>query len=70
MLHGDDGQKFKANVMVLMTKTKSGKKSEKCNQCDYVSFGAGDLRRHLKIHSGEKSEKCNQCDYAIFRQNS
>ena len=36
----------------------------KCNQCDFASSGAGDLRTHLKTHSGEKSNKCNQCDYA------
>ena len=33
---------------------------EKCNHCDYVFSGAGNLRAHLKIHSGEKSNKCNQ----------
>ena len=38
--------------------------SNKCNQCDFVSSRAGDLRRHLKTHSGEKPNKCNQCDYA------
>ena len=42
----------------------SGEKSNKCNQCDYASYHAGDLRRHLKRHSGEKSNKCNQCNYA------
>ena len=42
----------------------SGEKSNKCNQCDYASSRAGDLRRHLKTHTGEKSNKCNQCDYA------
>ena len=40
------------------------KKSNKCSQCNYASFQAGNLRRHLKTHSGEKSNKCNQCDYA------
>ena len=39
-------------------------KIKKCNQCDYASSEAGDLRRHLKTHSGEKSNKCNQCDFA------
>ena len=29
----------------------SGEKSNKCNQCDYASYHAGDLRRHLKRHS-------------------
>ena len=42
----------------------SGEKSNKCNQCNYASFHAGDLRTHLKTHSGEKPNKCNQCDYA------
>ena len=38
--------------------------SNKCNQCDYASSQAGNLRIHLKTHSGEKSNICNQCDYA------
>ena len=38
-------------------------KPNKCNQCDYASSQAGDLRKHLKTHNGEKSNKCNQCDY-------
>ena len=42
----------------------SGEKTNKCNQCDFVSSQASNLRRHLKTHSGEKSNKCNQCDYA------
>ena len=42
-------------------------KSNKCNQCNYASSQAGNLRTHLKIHSGEKSYKCNQCDYASSR---
>ena len=37
---------------------------KKCNQCDYASSQAGDLRIHLKTHNGENSNKCNQCDYA------
>jgi len=49
-------------------KTHSGEKSNKCNQCDYASSEAGDLRRHLKTHSGEKLNKCNQCDYASSRE--
>ena len=35
-----------------------------CNQCDYASSQAGNLRTHMKTHSGEKSKKFNQCDYA------
>ena len=37
---------------------------DKCSQCNYASFRAGNLRTHLKTHSGEKSNKCNQCDFA------
>ena len=48
----------------LMTKTCLLKRSNKCNQCEYASSQASNLRRHLKAHTGEKSNKCNQCDYA------
>ena len=44
-----------------VTKTGQGKKSNKCNRCDYVCTDS--LRRHLKTYTGEKSKKCNQCDY-------
>ena len=47
--------------------THSGEKLHKCNQCDFPSSQADDLRRHLKTHSGEKSNKCNQCDFASFQ---
>ena len=42
-------------------------KSNKCNQCDYQSSEAGNLKRHLKMHSGEKSYKWNQCNYTSYR---
>ena len=48
-------------------KIHSGEKSNKCNQCDYASYQAGDLMRHLKIHSGEKFNKCSQCEFASSR---
>ena len=35
----------------------------KCNQCDYASSRARDLKRHLKTHGGEKSNKCKQCNF-------
>ena len=44
-------------------KTDNVIKSNKCNQCNYASSRAGNLRKHLKTHSGEKSNKCNQCGF-------
>ena len=53
------------NVKVTMKETnKDGGKSNTCDQYEYTSFQAGDLKRDFKTHSGEKSNKCNQCDYA------
>ena len=48
----------------LMQPCHSGEKPYKCNNCDYASAWAGDLKKHLKTHSGEKPYKCNHCDYA------
>ena len=48
-------------------KTYSGEKLNKCNQCDFTSSRADNLRRHMKIHSGEKSNKCNQGEFASSR---
>ena len=45
-------------------KTHTGEKSDKCNQCDFASSKAGNLRTHLKTHSGEKSNKCSERDFA------
>ena len=47
-------------------KTHSGEKSNKCNECNYASSQAGDLRKHLEKHSGEKSNKCNECKLALY----
>ena len=45
-------------------KTHTGKKPNKCNQCDYASYEAVGLRNHLsKIHGGEKTKKGSKCDY-------
>ena len=39
-------------------------KSNECNQCDFASIEAGNLKKHLETHSGEKPNKCSQCDFA------
>ena len=41
-------------------KAHNGEKSNKCDQCDFASSQAGNLRRHLKSHSREKLNKLNQ----------
>ena len=56
-----------ANVKILKKIINNDTKSNKCNQCDFPSSQAGDLRKHLKTHSGETPNKCNHCDYASSR---
>ena len=53
-----------ANVKILRKNTDNVIESNKCNQCNYASSQAGDLKKHWKTHSGEKSNKCNQCSFA------
>ena len=53
--------------IIAHLKTHCGEKWNECNQCDFASFWASNLRTHLKTHSGEKPNKCNQCDYASYR---
>ena len=43
-------------------KIHNGEKSIKCNQCDFVSYQAGDLRKHLEAHCREKLNKYSQCE--------
>ena len=63
-LQDDDFVENGVNVDIPLKNTKIVReKSNKCNQCDFASSQAGDLKRHLTTHSGEKSNKCNQCDY-------
>ena len=45
-----------ANVKILGKTIDNMIKSNKCNQCDFASSQAGDLRRHLKTHGGEKGD--------------
>ena len=42
--------------------------SNKCNQCDFASIQAGDLRRHLKTHSGEKTKNATYATLHSLRQ--
>ena len=48
---------LKANVAV--TKSDKEKMLNKCNQCEFASFYASALKKHMKKHSGEMSNKCN-----------
>ena len=59
-----DLNNYDNNITSPRTMTKTGTTKNKCNQCDFASSQAGNLRAHLKTHSGEKPNKCNQCDYA------
>ena len=42
-----------ANVKIPKKTTDNVIKSNKCNQCDFASSRAGNLRSHMKTHSGE-----------------
>ena len=50
-------------------KTHSREKLYNCNQCNFASVLAGNLRRRLKTHSGKKSFKFNQWDYIYISHN-
>ena len=63
-MENDDFVLKGANINILKKATENVIKSKKCYRCDYASFWAGDLKKHLIMHSGEKSNKCSQCDYA------
>ena len=43
-----------ANDLTRHLKTHTGEKSNKCNQCDFATSHAGNLRTHLNIQHGEK----------------
>ena len=50
----DDNCENGVNVdLPLRNANNEGQKSNKCNQCDYASSQAVNLRRHLKMHNGD-----------------
>ena len=48
-------------------KNSQWRKVKKCNQCDFASVQAGDLRTHLKTHSGEKPNQRQALQGDIWR---
>ena len=46
------------------------KKKHKCNQCNFSTATAGNLKSHKLIHSGEKPFACSQCKYSCNRAGS
>ena len=51
-------------IKAPMKETVNHMRPNKCNQCNFASAQANNLRRHLKMHSGEKSHQCKQCNFA------
>ena len=52
------------HVLRRHLKTHSEEKSNKCNQCDFVSSRSDSLAVYLKMHSREKPNNCKQYFYA------
>ena len=48
--------------------THSGEKSNNCNQCDYASYQADNLRGHLKMHECRSPELRKACRDNSTRQ--
>ena len=42
-------------------KSPKGEKSHKCNNCNFATSLAGNLRTHMRRHNSEKLFKCDQC---------
>ena len=47
------------NVKSLVKNSNKAMKSNKCNQCNYSSSEAINLRRHLEAHSGKSQTNAN-----------
>ena len=62
--HNVDENNVRIKPPKIVRKKDQDKRSNKCNQCDFASSYASNLRAHLKTHGGEKSNKCNQCNFA------
>ena len=54
ILERQDSNKRPGDVQVRIIKTKIKERSRKCNQCEYASSQASDLRKHLNTHRGGK----------------
>ena len=52
------------NVMKNHTLKHTGKKTNKCNLCDYATVQKNNLKTHMLTHTGEKPHKCKHCDYS------
>ena len=61
-----DYTSYQASNLMRHLKTHSGKKSNKCNQCEYACSDPSGLRTYLKTCTEENIY--NQCDYASIRQ--
>ena len=61
--HNVDENNVRIKPPKIVRKKDQDKRSNKCNQCDFASSYASNLRAHLKRHSGKKSNKCNQCNF-------
>ena len=60
----DGNVKILKKTIDIAMNSNSGEKSNKCNQCNYTSSRAGNLKTHLKTHSGENPNKCSEGNYA------
>ena len=66
-LDNHDLSRYDENMEAPIRVTKTGKRSNKCNQCNFASSHIHNLRQQLKIHIGEQSKKCNHCDTETFQ---